>query len=501
MSSHDVVIVGAGNAAFCAALSAEEAGARVLMLEAAPEAEHGGNSRFASGVLRFAFRGLDDIRKLVPEMSDSEAAISDFGSYTEEQYLDDMGRVTQFRTDPDLTEHFVRRSYDTLAWMRSKGVRFTPLFRRQAYKVDGRFKFWGGLALESWGGGAGLVELELKAAKTRNIAIRYATRAISLVQEQGRVTGVLVRHMGREEVIKANAVILAAGGFSSNVEWRTRYLGPGWDLAKVRGTRFNNGDGIRMALDVGARPYGHWSGCHAVGWDRNAPEFGDLEVGENFQKHSYPFGIMVNAHGRRFVDEGADFRNYTYAKYGKAVLEQPNQFAWQVFDAKWIPMLRDEYRIRQVTKVTANTLEELAYKLEDVDPEGFLDEVHRYNAAVREDIPFDPSVKDGKCTVGLAVPKSNWANTISEGPFEAYAITCGVTFTFGGIKIDTSARVIGLDGEPIPGLYCAGEMVGGLFYFNYAGGTGLVSGAVYGRIAGAAAAAYGIEKTSSALRA
>jgi tricarballylate dehydrogenase len=154
-------------------------------------------------------------------------------------------------------------------------------------------------------------------------------------------------------------------------------------------------------------------------------------------------------------------------------------------------MLREEYRIRRVTKVRADTLEELATKLEDVDPQGFLAEVKRYNAAVREDIPFDPSIKDGRCTVGLEVPKSNWANTISEGPFEAYAITCGVTFTFGGIKIDRSARVLSMEGAPIDGLYCAGEMVGGLFYFNYAGGTGLVSGAVYGRIAGAEAARFG----------
>jgi tricarballylate dehydrogenase len=490
MSEYDVVVIGAGNAAFCAALSAHEGGARVLMLEAAPEEEHGGNSRFASGVLRFAFRGVDDVRKLVPEISDSEVSILDFGSYTEEQYLDDMGRVTQYRTDPDLTETFVRQSYDTLTWMRSKGIRYTPLYR-QAYKIDGRFKFWGGLALESWGGGAGLVELEHKSAKASGIEIRYATRAVQLLQENSRMAGVIVRHAGREEIIKANAIILASGGFSSNVEMRSKYLGPGWDLAKVRGTKFNNGDGIRMALEIGARPYGHWSGCHAVGWDRNAPEFGDLEVGENFQKHSYPYGIMVNAYGKRFVDEGADFRNYTYAKYGKSVLEQPGQFAWQIFDSRWIPMLRDEYRIRQVTKVTANTIEELAQKLDDVDPVGFLEEVKCYNAAVREDIAFDPSIKDGKCTVGLEVPKSNWANPISQGPFEAYAITCGITFTFGGIKIDRSARVINIDGIPIDGLYCAGEMVGGLFYFNYAGGTGLVSGAVYGRIAGAEAARYG----------
>lgn len=489
MSVYDVIVVGAGNAAYCAALSAQEQGARVLMLEAAPQEEHGGNSRFASGVLRFAFRGIEDIRRLIPDISDSEAALWDFGTYTEEQYLDDMGRVTQYRTDPDLTETFVRGSYDTLLWLQSKGIRYIPLYR-QSFKIDGRLKFWGGLALESWGGGAGLIELEQKSAAARGITVRYATRALHLMTENGRVTGVVVRHAGRDEELRAGAVVLACGGFASNVEWRTKYLGPGWDLARVRGTKFNNGDGIRMAMEAGARPYGHWSGCHAVGWDLNAPEFGDLDVGENFQKHSYPFGIMVNAHGKRFLDEGADFRNYTYAKYGKVVLEQPEQFAWQIFDAKTTPMLRDEYRIRRVTKVTADTIEELARKLEGVDPEVFLAEVRKFNAAVRTDIPFNPAIKDGRRTEGLEVPKTNWANTIDEGPFEAYAITCGVTFTFGGIKINTGANVINIYGEPIPGLYCAGEMVGGLFYFNYAGGTGLVSGAVYGRIAGKAAAEY-----------
>ena len=257
----------------------------------------------------------------------------------------------------------------------------------------------------------------------------------------------------------------------------------------MRGTRFNMGDGIRMALEIGAMPYGNWSGAHSVGWDRNAPEFGDLAVGDNFQKHSYPFGIIVNAHGRRFVDEGADFRNYTYVRYGRAVLEQPGQFAWQVFDTKVTHLLRDEYRIRQVTKVTARTLEELAGKLDDVDPRGFLREIAAYNKAVRADIPFDPNVKDGRSADGLDVPKSNWANTIDTPPFEAYAITCGVTFTFGGLKIDPEARVLDTAGEAIPGLFAAGELVGGLFYFNYPGGSGLVSGSVFGRIAGTGAAA------------
>ena len=198
---------------------------------------------------------------------------------------------------------------------------------------------------------------------------------------------------------------------------------------------------------------------------------------------------MVNAKGERFVDEGADFRNYTYAKYGRVILNQPGQFAWQIFDAKTKHLQRDEYNIRQCTKVTANTIEELAKKLEGVDADGFLETIAEYNAAVNQDTPFNPNVKDGKRTDGLAIDKTNWANTIDAAPFEGYATTCGVTFTFGGLRVNNDAQVMNLDYKPIEGLFAAGELVGGIFYFNYPGGTGLTSGSVFGKIAGEAAAA------------
>ncbi|MCG8695680.1 MAG: FAD-dependent tricarballylate dehydrogenase TcuA, partial [Minwuiales bacterium] len=312
------------------------------------------------------------------------------------------------------------------------------------------------------------------------------------IADDDGVHGVRVRQDGKTADLAAKSVVLAAGGFEANSEMRTRYLGPGWELAKVRGTRFNTGDGIKMALEAGAMPCGNWSGCHAVAWDRNAPEFGDLTVGDNFQKHSYPFGLIVNAHGKRFVDEGADMRNYTYAKYGREILNQPGQFAWQVFDAKVDHLLRDEYRIRQITKASADTLEELAEKLDGVDAAAFLETVKAYNAAVQTDTPFDPTVKDGRAAVGIDPPKSNWANTLDRPPFQAFAVTCGITFTFGGVRIDTEARVVDTDGIAIPGLYAAGEMVGGLFYFNYPGGTGLTSGSVFGRIAGDGAAKWAL---------
>jgi tricarballylate dehydrogenase len=486
-ASADVVVVGAGNAAFCAALAAAESGVSVLVLERAPEDESGGNSRFTAGAFRCVYDGVDDLRALMPDLTEQEIENTDFGTYTQEQFFDDMGRVTEYRTDPELCEVLVTRSKDTMRWMQSKGIRFAPIYGRQAFKVDGKFKFWGGLTVESWGGGPGLVEGLTKAARKNGVTVAYEARAMSLLADDDGVKGVRVRHGGKTVDVAAKCVVVAAGGFQANAEWRTRYLGPGWDLAKIRGTRFNTGDGIRMALDIGAMPTGNWSGCHAVGWDRNAPEFGDLSVGDNFQKHSYPFSIMLNANGERFVDEGADFRNYTYAKYGRVILMQPGQFAWQIFDKKTLHLQRDEYRIKRVTKVRADTLEELVQKLEDVNPAKALETIKAYNAAVKKDVPFNPNVKDGRGTAGLPIPKSNWANTIDEPPFEAFAVTCGVTFTFGGLKIDRDARVLDTDARVIPGLYAAGELVGGLFYFNYPGGTGLMAGSVFGKIAGTTA--------------
>jgi tricarballylate dehydrogenase len=433
--------------------------------------------------MRVAYNGVEDLKRLI-DLSDEEIARTDFGTYTAEQFLDDMARVTEYRCDPDLTELLVKESLPAVAWMRSKGVRFTAAWGRQAFNIGGKFKFWGGLTVEAVGGGPGLVESLTRSARKQGIEIWYSARALSLLVDDQGVYGVKVKREGKTQELRSKAVVLAAGGFQANPEWRTRYLGPGWELAKVRGTRFNTGDGIRMALDAGAAAVGNWSGSHAVAWERNAPEFGDLAVGDQFQKHSYPWGIYLNAHGKRFVDEGADFRNYTYAKYGRVILAQPGQFAWQIFDAKVKNQLRDEYRIKQVTRRTASTLEELVQKLDDVDAAAALEEIKRYNAAVRQDIPFDPNVKDGRCTEGLAIPKSNWANTIDTPPFEAYAVTCGITFTFGGLRINTHASVISSDGDPIPGLYAAGELVGGIFWFNYPGGSGLTNGSVFGRIAG-----------------
>ena len=485
---YDVVVVGKGNAALCAALAAKEQGAKVALLEAASEDEHGGNSRFAGGVMRFAYASLEDLRR-VTDISDEEAVNSDFGTNTREEFLDVLYRLTSYRTDPDLSEILVNSSLDTMAWLRSKGARFILNHGRQSGMVNGKRKYFGNMPIEVNGGGAGLVQYLDAAVRKAGIEIFYDARATSLIYDDERVAGVRAQLKGKPAEFRAKSVVLACGGFEANPEMRTRYLGPGWELAKVRGSRFNVGDGLRMALDIGAAPCGNWSGCHATGWDRYAPEFGDVNVGDQFQKHSYIFGLLINAEGRRFVDEGWDFHSFTYAKYGGEVLKQPGQFAWQVFDAKVTKLLRSEYRIKFMTKVSANTLEELATKLEGVDGRQFLKTVRDYNAAVRKDVKFDHTIKDGKGTVGLSPEKSNWAQPLDTPPFDAYATTCGITFTFGGLRIDKdNGQVLNVHFHPIPGLYTAGEMVGGLFYFNYPSGTGLVSGAVFGRLAGAGAA-------------
>ncbi|MAH83770.1 MAG: tricarballylate dehydrogenase [Rhodospirillaceae bacterium TMED8] len=488
MNDYDVVVVGAGNAAFCAALAAAvDEGAHVAVLERAPEEDFGGNSRYTAGAIRFAHQGLEDLETII-EINAEERLNTDFGEYTANEFYDDMYRITNYRCDADLVEALVTRSLPTLQWMREKGIRFQPSYGRQAFKVNGKYKFWGGLCVETWGGGPGLVETQLSLAKKAGIDVLFETRVLSLLYDEQSVHGVRVKERGKVRELRSKTVILASGGFEANAEMRTRYLGPGWELAKVRGTKYNTGDGIRMALDIGAMPYGNWSGCHSVGWDFNAPPYGDLEVGDNFQKHSYPLGIIVNADGNRFVDEGADFRNYTYAKYGGEILKQRNQLAWQIFDQKVTDKLRDEYRIRQITKVTADTIEELSRKLEGVNSQQFMKTVEEYNSAVMEHVVFDPTILDGRGTKGLLVPKSNWANKLDQPPFEAYQITCGITFTFGGLKIDPhSGQVMDVDMHPIDGLYAAGELVGGLFFFNYPGGTGLTSGAVFGRMAGLSA--------------
>lgn len=490
MTARRVIVVGAGNAALCAALSAREQGADVTVLEKAPAGERGGNTYFTGGGFRFPYQGIEEIRPLIPDLSEAEVARVDVGSYPASAFRSDLARVTDGLIDDGMASALVREAAPTMRWLREQGVRFALMTGRQANEVDGKLVFYGALTVEAVGAGKGLSDQEFDAAERAGVHVRYGCKVVDLLHDGPQIHGVELWSADGVEHLEADAVVLAAGGFEANAEMRTRYLGPGWDLAKVRGSRFNTGDAIRAAIAAGAQPYGHWSGAHAVAWDLNAPPTGNRIVADLYQKHSYPYGLIVNLNGERFVDEGADLRNYTYARYGREILAQPQRAAFQLFDSRTAHLLRDEYRVRQVTMAQADTIVELAEAL-GVDVNGLVRTIDAYNSACPTDGEdrFNPSALDGVGTSGVHPTKSNWALPLDSPPYLAYAVTCGITFTFGGLKIDPrSGQVLDTEDQPMHGLYAAGELVGGLFYNNYAGGSGLMAGSVFGRIAGRSAA-------------
>ena len=486
----DVIVVGAGNAAMCAAFAARERGAEVVVVEKADREERGGNTFFTGGGFRFPYKGIEEIHALMPDLSEVELAKIEVGSYTEADMRSDLMRVTESKADPAMVDHLVRQGYPTMQWMSEQlGQRWVLMYGRQAYEVEGKLRFWGGMITEAVGGGEGLSEGQFTAAERAGIEVRYGAKVTAVLTDRrlGHVNGVRIQTTEGIEELHAKSVVLAAGGFEANVEMRTRYLGAGWEFAKVRGTRHNTGEVIRQALEIGAQPYGHWSSGHAVAWDLNAPPTGNRRVGDLYQKHSYPLGLIVNINGDRFVDEGADFRNYTYAKYGREILNQPFGVAFQLFDQQTVSMLRDEYRIREITKGEGDTIAELAEDL-GIDEAGLVATVEAYNAACQPG-DFNPAELDGLRTEGIEPPKSNWALPLDQPPYFGVAVTCGVTFTFGGLRIEAkTGQVLDTEDRPMTGLYAAGELVGGLFYHNYAGGTGLMSGSVFGRSAGYGAA-------------
>ncbi|KAL2817750.1 FAD binding domain-containing protein [Aspergillus cavernicola] len=515
----DVLVIGGGNAGFCSAISAAESGAhRVLLIDACPEDWAGGNSYFTAGAFRTVHHGLADILPIVNSVDQATASRIDIEPYTAASFTDDIARICVGRSDPGLSRTLVQDSNTVIKWLAKHGVRFQLSFNRQAYEIDGRFKFWGGMCLKTQDGGKGLIEDERRAAEKLGITVRFSTAAKHLVVDPATkaVSSVIVEDATGEREIRTGAVILAAGGFEANPRMRAQFLGPNWDFAKVRGTPYNTGSCLEMAIrDVSAKQAGNWSGCHSVAWDANAPpNSGHRLISNEFTKSGYPLGLMVNIDGQRFVDEGVDMRNYTYAIFGKAILAQPGHSAFQVWDATMTPWLRDEeYREDIVERITASTIEELAEKCAHrglKNPQKFVSTIREYNEAVaaferenRGRHKWDPAVKDGLSTQSsqkqLALAKSNWATPLTKGPYLAVKVTCGVTFTFGGLAVDhrTAGVISSATNSTVPGLYCVGEMLGGLFYDNYPGGSGLMSGAVFGRRAGRAVAARA-SKTSPA---
>ena len=490
MSQYDVIVVGAGNAALAAAVSAKENGAeRVVVIEKAPREMRGGNTHWSGGVLRFAFDDPRDIGELLPGIEDEfENFYDGISPYSKEDFHGDLMRVTSGRTDPVLSKLLVSSSFDTVKWMNKVGgIKMEPAITLSAVKKDNVMVWARGLVVRAEHEGVGLSRSWFATAERLGIEIRYGAAATELlVGDDGRITGVKVRADDGMSILNAKSVVLGCGGFEANVQMRTQHIGPLVGAAKVRGTPHNQGDGLRMAINVGAMPWGQWSGCHATPISADWGDFAPRKFTDRSNRLSYHYGLMINRQGRRFVDEGEDQNLYTYAKFGRAILAQPGARGYQLFDRKVLHLLEPRYETS--TPVVADSIKDLLAQLDIEDRAQALATVEAYNAAPRAEKPFDPTRKDGHATRGLSPDKTNWATRLDTPPYHAYSVTGGITFTFGGLKINENAEVIGTDWRVLPGLYACGEMVGGLFYDNYPAGAGLVSGATFGRIAGRNAA-------------
>lgn len=453
----DVLVTGSGVAGLCAAISAAEAGAKVLVLEKAPYELRGGNGRFTGGGFRRVGTG-----------------------YSELDFFDDLMEMSKGRTDPELAEIMVKNSADTVAWLTGLGVKWEEI----DYHYDTRFKGTNRVAIvSSDGGGEGLIDTLIAAAEKLGAKILYETRAIRLLlDEKARVRGIMAKGPDGFLEFKCKAVVLASGGFEANTEMRVRYIRPDGDELKVRGTRHNTGQGLLMALEIGAQPYGQYAGYDSTIMDARTPR---VEGGVTNIYHS-ALTVIVNRRGKRFIDEGAEFHEKMHS-FGRFMFNQEEHVAFCVFDSKLRdlikPVKNDKHRF---PPIEAATLEELANKC-GIDQEGLGRTIQGFNAAVQPG-EFNPDIKDGKCTKGIEPPKSNWALKVDEPPYYAYPVTGGITMTFGGLKVNRDAQVIDVEDKPIPGLYATGEILGGFYYDYYLGGSGLTRGAVYGRIAGSNAA-------------
>ena len=496
----DVVVVGGGNAALVAALSANETGARVVILESAPKSERGGNSRFAGAIFRIPHAGMSDIKPLLHQSAQGDTEKCNLGPYTKEKYEQDMMRTSKGHCDKEQMHVMFEHAYDTVKWMKDHGVRWQLTLGKFFDKLKlmtaqgGVVDMPPGGAMMAMDEGVGLMESLWEAVERTDISVFYGTPASDLIADGDTITGVRTR--GRDLTTQFfGQVILACGGFEASPRLRRQYLGEGWDLVVVRGTRFNTGTMMEKAISAGAGVTGHFGGCHATPQDLKAPKVGDLSITDKMSRYSYPYCIMVNIDGKRFMDEGENHFALTYAKTGAAIGRQKDATAFQIFDQKTLHLLEPRYVTAK--PIQDDTLEGLAQKI-GVDVKTFCETVSGFNSATTHGT-FDAFHLDGLCTKNsLDIPKSNWAQPIDQGPFVAYGVTCGITFTYGGLKTDIAARVLNNEGLHMPGLWAIGEISGGFFAFNYPGGAGLTKGAVFGRIAGRAAATRamqnGIEK-------
>ncbi len=456
--SPDILVIGGGNAALCAAMTAAEAGARVWILEAAPKPYRGGNSRHTRN-----FRCMHD-GPLGPLVD----------SYLEEEYFADLQKVTGGQTDEALARLAIRTSEACLPWMEARGVRFQPslagtlsLARTNAFFL---------------GGGKSLVNAYYRTAERLGVKVVYEAQVTHVAVEDAQVVEVAYTHGAETHRVTPKAVVVASGGFQADTDWLARAWGPAAKNFLIRGTPYNRGVVLRDLLDQGIEQVGDPTQCHAVAIDGRAPKF---DGGIVTRLDCVPFSIVVNKHAERFYDEGEDVWPKRYAIWGRLVAGQPDQVGYVVIDAKSLNLFMPSV----FPPIEAQTLEELATKM-DLPPDRLRATVEQFNAACGDTSGFHPTELDGVTTSGLTPPKTNWARPITEPPFYGYSLRTGVTFTYLGLKVDASAQCA-LGNRPVANLWAAGEtMAGSILGQGYLAGFGMTIGTVFGRIAGKEAAAH-----------
>ena len=454
----DVLVAGSGISGLSAAISAREHGAEVILIEKAPIEDRGGNTKFADAQVRY------------PHPADEFCS----RDYTEDDYRNDFMRLSQGRANPELIEVIVRNAADTVEWLTYRGIEWEAGYPHTA-----------GYRRSPVAGGIGLINTLCRIAEGMGVAFSYQTPAQRLiVNARGNVIG--CRAQTSEEyldIYSRGGVILTTGGFQANVQMRVAHVGRFADSLILRGSRYDTGEGILMALGIDAKPAGQWGDYHSAVLDARSPK---EECGVT-ALYNYQMGIIVDQRGKRFLDEGEDFRDNTYVKFSKYIINHAGGLAFSIFDDRMVSRPEFHRAWRPVGEpYQADTLKKLAGKL-GIPPAALVHTVKEFNAAIQPG-ELDLDRLDGKHTKGITPPKSNWAMPVDTPPFTAVPVTGGITFTFGGLKTNVNGQVLNTSDKVIPGLYAAGETVGEVYYYNYPGATSVIRGAVFGRIAGKHAA-------------
>jgi tricarballylate dehydrogenase len=453
----DVLVIGGGNAALCAAISARRAGASVLVLEGAPKFYRGGNTRHTRN-MRCAHDAATDILT---------------GPYTEEEFWDDLLRLTGGQTDEELAKFMIAESKDILNWIVEQGVRWQP-------SLGGTLSLGRTNSFFLGGGRAMLNALYLTAEKL-GVEVRYDAEVTDLQIEDGMFLSATVKQPidGTTE-IRASALVAAAGGFEANIEWLKEYWGEAADNFLIRGTPYNRGSILKLLLDKGVQDIGDPTQCHAVAIDARAPKF---DGGIITRHDSVVFGIVVNKHAQRFYDEGEDIWPKRYAIWGRLVAAQPDQIAYIIFDSTVVT----SFMPTLFPPIAGATPAELAGKL-GLDPAALEKTIAEFNAAVQPGT-FDHTILDDCRTAGITPPKTHWARRIETAPYLAYPVRPGITFTYLGTRVNRQSRMVMKDGKPSANMFAAGEiMAGNVLGKGYAAGIGMTIGSVFGRVAGREAA-------------